>query len=67
MKYTEAQIEEIADQLMRIRIDGVPVFIALIQEVDGPYHKIYVDAGVTVARFEFEKAPEQESEAHHDA
>lgn len=58
MKYTEEQIEEIADQLMRIRVNGKLVFIAMIEDVSGPYHKIYVDAGETVARFEFEKAQE---------
>lgn len=65
MTYTEAEIEEIANQLMRIKVNGERVFIAIIEDTSGPYHKIYVDAGVTVARFEFLRADEpiKESEA----
>lgn len=60
MQYTEQGVEQIVAQLRQIKIHNVPVFLAHIDEVDSPYHKVYVDAGISTARFEFKKAPEQE-------
>lgn len=61
MQYTKQEIEQIVTQLRQIKINNVPVFLAHIDEVDSPYYKVYVDAGISIARFEFKKAPEQET------
>ena len=58
MKYTGQEIEQIVDQLRAVKINGSPVFIAWIDDVETVYHTILLDIGMGIQTLEFEKAPE---------
>ena len=58
MFYSEGEVQEIMLALMQIKIRGVPVFLVFDDDIERPYHRVYVDSGMGIAHLEFEKSCE---------